>query len=112
MGIKLHYFYSWLITFKGKLDGFKKVRMSSTFYFSCERSFIFPFRVINPKPVPILNCVMAFIFCFYNGLLQGMYMTNVYTIEAKATTILGNFLLTNHCHYFQLNKFILSEQVL
>lgn len=97
MEIKLQYFFLWFIIFTGRptlYNNFRKTQyMRSTFFFFVFfRTFIYPFRTINPKPVPILNCIMAFIFCFYNGLLQGMYLTNVYTIETSTSTILGNFL--------------------
>ncbi|KAG4075154.1 hypothetical protein HA402_006171 [Bradysia odoriphaga] len=57
------------------------------------RAFIYPFRFINPKPAPIINFVMAFIFCYFNGLLQGLHLTNVYTIETNTSTILGTLIL-------------------
>jgi len=53
------------------------------------RSFIFPFRVINSKPVPIFSCLMAFLFSLYNGLLQGMFLANFYAIKTTSFTVYG-----------------------
>lgn len=54
------------------------------------RTAIFPFRLKNSKPVPVLSFIMAFVFTFYNGFFQGMYLTNIHFIENSVSTILGN----------------------
>ncbi|KAH0618042.1 hypothetical protein JD844_016992 [Phrynosoma platyrhinos] len=40
------------------------------------RAFIFPFLIRGGKPTPLLTCSLAFIFCMYNGYLQGRSLTN------------------------------------
>lgn len=55
------------------------------------RTFIFPFRITKSKPVPILSCILAHVFTFYNGLLQGFYLTNIQNIETSVFTISGKF---------------------
>ncbi|XP_013923431.1 PREDICTED: 3-oxo-5-alpha-steroid 4-dehydrogenase 1-like, partial [Thamnophis sirtalis] len=44
--------------------------------FSCSRSFIFPFLIRGGKSTPLFSFVSAFIFCSYNGYLQGRSLTN------------------------------------
>jgi 3-oxo-5-alpha-steroid 4-dehydrogenase 1 len=39
------------------------------------RSVIFPLRIKTGKPVPVFTVLMAFQFCFCNGLLQNLYLT-------------------------------------
>ncbi|XP_042317165.1 3-oxo-5-alpha-steroid 4-dehydrogenase 1 [Sceloporus undulatus] len=42
----------------------------------CTRSFIFPFLIRGGKPTPFFTCLLAFIFCTYNGYLQGRSLSN------------------------------------
>lgn len=55
------------------------------------RTFIFPFLITKSKPVPISSCILAQVFTFYNGLLQGFYLTNIQNIETSVFTIAGKF---------------------
>ncbi|XP_060630038.1 3-oxo-5-alpha-steroid 4-dehydrogenase 1 [Anolis sagrei] len=40
------------------------------------RSFIFPFLIRGGKPTPFVTCFLAFVFCSYNGYLQGRSLSN------------------------------------
>lgn len=40
-----------------------------------QRSLIFPFLIRGGKPIPLYSCVMAFLFCAYNGYLQCRYLS-------------------------------------
>ncbi|XP_053099621.1 3-oxo-5-alpha-steroid 4-dehydrogenase 1 [Hemicordylus capensis] len=40
------------------------------------RAFIFPFLIRGGKPLPIVTILMAFVFCSYNGYLQGRSLSN------------------------------------
>ncbi|XP_007434963.1 3-oxo-5-alpha-steroid 4-dehydrogenase 1 [Python bivittatus] len=40
------------------------------------RSFIFPFLIRGGKPTPFPTFVLAFVFCLYNGYLQGRSLSN------------------------------------
>ena len=42
------------------------------------RSFIYPLRIRNPKPMPLSVPVMAFTFCSVNGYLQTRWLTSVH----------------------------------
>lgn len=50
------------------------------------RAFVFPLRMRGGKPMPIGVCMLAAIFCVYNGYLQGRAWTafTVINIEASA----------------------------
>ncbi|XP_006635937.2 3-oxo-5-alpha-steroid 4-dehydrogenase 1 [Lepisosteus oculatus] len=41
-----------------------------------QRSLIYPFLIRGGKPTPFLSFVMAFLFCVYNGYLQGRYLSH------------------------------------
>ncbi|XP_024434305.2 3-oxo-5-alpha-steroid 4-dehydrogenase 1 isoform X2 [Desmodus rotundus] len=40
-----------------------------------QRSLIFPFLIRGGKPTPLYSCVLAFVFCTYNGYLQSRYLS-------------------------------------
>ncbi|XP_006081534.2 LOW QUALITY PROTEIN: 3-oxo-5-alpha-steroid 4-dehydrogenase 1 [Myotis lucifugus] len=48
-----------------------------------QRSLIFPFLIRGGKPTPLYSCVIAFIFCTYNGYLQSRYLSEyaVYAVD-------------------------------
>jgi len=52
------------------------------------RSIIFPLRLKTGKPVPFLTVVMAFQFCFVNGLLQNLYLHETGHFPALQSTVL------------------------
>ncbi|KAM8815322.1 3-oxo-5-alpha-steroid 4-dehydrogenase 1 isoform 2-T2 [Rhynchonycteris naso] len=39
------------------------------------KSLIFPFLIRGGKPTPLYSCVMAFVFCTYNGYMQSRYLS-------------------------------------
>ncbi|XP_059547878.1 3-oxo-5-alpha-steroid 4-dehydrogenase 1-like [Myotis daubentonii] len=47
------------------------------------RSLIFPFLIRGGKPTPLYSCVIAFIFCTFNGYLQSRYLSEyaVYAVD-------------------------------
>ncbi|KAF8384084.1 hypothetical protein PRIPAC_73226 [Pristionchus pacificus] len=45
------------------------------------RTFIFPLQLKNPKPTPLSIVASAFVFCLWNGYLQGFYHAWYYTFE-------------------------------
>lgn len=50
-----------------------------------DRSIIYPLRMTKrARPVPSLVCLSAFIFCCYNGLLQGHFLINVHMINGSS----------------------------
>ncbi|GMS80128.1 hypothetical protein PENTCL1PPCAC_2303 [Pristionchus entomophagus] len=57
------------------------------------RTFIFPIQLKNPKPTPLSIVASAFVFCMWNGYLQGFYHAWYYTFETghfkQPITILG-----------------------
>jgi 3-oxo-5-alpha-steroid 4-dehydrogenase 1 len=40
------------------------------------RTFIYPMQIKNGKPTPFLIMMMAFVFCLFNGVIQGSQLTN------------------------------------
>ncbi|KAF6127432.1 steroid 5 alpha-reductase 1 [Phyllostomus discolor] len=40
-----------------------------------QRSLIFPFLIRGGKPTPLYSCVIAFVFCTYNGYVQSRYLS-------------------------------------
>uniref|UniRef100_A0A0G4GYN5 3-oxo-5-alpha-steroid 4-dehydrogenase C-terminal domain-containing protein n=1 Tax=Chromera velia CCMP2878 TaxID=1169474 RepID=A0A0G4GYN5_9ALVE len=50
------------------------ILMFMTHYF--HRAFIYPLRLPDPKPCPVLIVLMAFVFCTVNGSLQGHMVCN------------------------------------
>ncbi|KAJ6647384.1 3-oxo-5-alpha-steroid 4-dehydrogenase 2 [Pseudolycoriella hygida] len=69
-------------------DGNKIALLLFTMHYF-NRSFIYPFRITNSKPVPLLTCSLAFMFTFFNGLLQGFSLTNIHSVGTSSSTIAG-----------------------
>jgi 3-oxo-5-alpha-steroid 4-dehydrogenase 1 len=38
------------------------------------RSFVYPLRIVGGKPTPLIIMLLALVFCFYNGYLQGQHL--------------------------------------
>lgn len=43
------------------------------------RSLVFPFRMAQGAPMPISVMLMAFVYCFWNGCTQGLFLSKVYS---------------------------------
>ncbi|XP_070605172.1 3-oxo-5-alpha-steroid 4-dehydrogenase 1 [Erythrolamprus reginae] len=77
------------------------------------RSFIFPFLIRGGKSIPFFVFVSAFIFCSYNGYLQGRSLTNYaeyssnYLTELRfilgTAAWLGGLLINMHSDYILRN---------
>ncbi|XP_061444340.1 3-oxo-5-alpha-steroid 4-dehydrogenase 1 isoform X2 [Rhineura floridana] len=52
------------------------------------RSFIFPFLIRGGKPTPAFTFLLAFIFCLYNGYLQGRSLSNYAEYSSDWLTVL------------------------
>ncbi|XP_058034665.1 3-oxo-5-alpha-steroid 4-dehydrogenase 1 [Ahaetulla prasina] len=86
----------------------------TTFLLQAEtRSFIFPFLIRGGKSTPFFVFVSAFIFCLYNGYLQGRSLTNYAEYPANWLTELrfilgtaawlGGLLINMHSDYILRN---------
>ncbi|GMT11083.1 hypothetical protein PFISCL1PPCAC_2380 [Pristionchus fissidentatus] len=75
--------------------GCKIIILLMTIHYA-NRTFIFPIQLKNPKPTPIMIVISAFIFCLWNGYLQGFYHAWYYTFPVghfkQPITLLGFFL--------------------
>merc|ERR1712212_618399 len=50
-----------------------------------QRSFIYAILIRSSKPVPISITFFAFIFCTYNGFMQGIALSKVYNLGESLT---------------------------
>lgn len=60
-----------------------KVLIAMYLFHYTNRSFIYPLRMQNGKPTPIVVCLMALFFCFYNGYLQIASLTRHNDMDAE-----------------------------
>uniref|UniRef100_A0A8C5SDP8 Steroid 5 alpha-reductase 1 n=1 Tax=Laticauda laticaudata TaxID=8630 RepID=A0A8C5SDP8_LATLA len=87
-----------------------KIIIKYFFYFSYSRSFIFPFLIRGGKSTPFFVFVSAFIFCSYNGYLQGRSLSNYAEYSSNWLTEprfilawLGGLLINMHSDYILRN---------
>jgi 3-oxo-5-alpha-steroid 4-dehydrogenase 1 len=56
------------------------------------RAFVYPLRMRGGKPTPLLVMLMAVVFCFWNGAMQGAYLTRIAPPSTPADLTAPHFL--------------------